>query len=113
MDDLYIISSVTMMYTDKVEVFGEKVLEFTKKVDEALNGFVAYKVYLVKYNGEEGIALTNLVKGCPVIMNKDYKMQYGAGLSADFDLPETYTDDLEDFVVAKDKVKAIISECGY
>ena len=114
MDDLYIISSVKMMlYSKKVEIFGEKAMEFTKKIDEALGGFTTYKVYLAKYNGEEGIALTNLVKGCPVILKKGYEFQFGAGLSPDFDLPETYTENLEDFVVAKDKVKAIIEEYGY
>ncbi|MBR2593649.1 MAG: hypothetical protein IKD83_03380 [Firmicutes bacterium] len=114
MDDLYIISSVKMMlYSKKVEIFGEKAMEFTKKIDEALNGFTTYKVYLVKYNGQDGIALTNLIKGCPVIINTEYKMLFASGLSPDFDLPETYTDNLEDFVVAKDKVKAIIEEYGY
>lgn len=112
MDDLFVISSISLMLSERKEIFGEKAMEFAGKVDATLGGGAVYKVYILRYNGEMVVALTNLVKGCPVIINREYKHSSGAGFSSDFNLPETYTADLEDFI-SKDKVKTLIEEYGF
>ena len=108
MDELFVISGLSMMQITQKEIFGERNFEFAKKVDETLGNLYNYKPYIIKYNGEVVTALTNLIKGCPIIMNKEYEVS-GGGIVMDPDLPETYVGDLEDFK-DKDKVKELIKE---